>query len=142
MATVEQIRDALVTTIRSNITGVQVYARFEDVIEAPAIVVSVNPKESADFTGAFARGLDQWNFELHVFANRREGGYAQKELDQFLTGSGSKSIRQVLYQNPTIGLSETDAFVEGVKNYGGENPYAKIPHVGATVNVCVRTSGT
>jgi hypothetical protein len=147
VATVGQIRNAIKATLKTGIPGLNVYEAVEDVVECPAAVVSIRPGNalhpSATFEGAFARGLDEWYFEVWLFVNRRSGAYAQKELDEYLTGSGPKSIRQCLYLKPDVGLGDgTDVDVKSMMNYGAEYSYLKIPHVGATLNLCVRTSGS
>jgi hypothetical protein len=139
VSSVTQIRESFRQTITSAIPGLNVYRNVEDVVEVPAVVAM--PRE-CDYAGAMQRGLDTWEFDLYVLVARRDGGYAQEELDQYLTGDGPKSIRQALYDHPTLGLPDTDAFVKGVKGYGGNFQVARIQHIGAILKVTVRTDGS
>ena len=44
-----------------------------------------------------------------VAVQRADSRTAQDKLDAFITGSGGSSVRQVIYNNKTLGLSDTDA---------------------------------
>lgn len=139
MASLKEIRTALQTTINT-IVGLHGYDNVSDVAQVPAAVIA---PDVGDFTGAFQRGMDTWMFDVFVLVGRRDFEVSQEELDGFLTGAGDKSIRQAVYTNPTLGLTDgTDAFVSGVRGYGGEFQTAKISHVGAIIKVTVRTPGT
>lgn len=139
MSTLTQIRRALATTISDGVASeVFDYAHVADVQQLPAVVII---PEEADFSGAFQRGLDEWKIDVYVLVPRTETVNAQEELDEYITGSGPESIRQVIYNNPTLGLADTDAYVLGVKGYGGEFQSARVPHIGAVLKVCVRTDG-
>lgn len=146
MSTLAQIRDGLQATLQANITGLQVYDTIEDVVETPAAVIGLRPgteiRPAVKFDQAFNRGLHEYFVELHLFVTHREGGYSQKDLDQYISSSGPKSIASIIWHNPTLGLPDTDAFAESVINYNGQASVAKIQHVGATVILCVRTSGS
>lgn len=139
MSSVHQIRESFRQVLTSAIPKLRVYREVEDVVETPAVVAL--PRK-ADFAGAMQRGLDTWEFDLYVLVSRRDGGYAQQELDQYITGDGPRSIRQALYDHPTLGLPDTDAFVKGVEGYGGNFQVARIQHVGAILKVTVRTDGS
>lgn len=139
MSTLTEIREALTSTVKAGIaTEVYAYERVGDVVQGPAIVVVPS---KADFTGAFARGLDDWDFDVVVIIRRVDTAESQKVLDRFVTGSGPDSVREVLHNNPTLGLDDTDAFAKGVDKYGGEFEIGNAPYLGAIIKVCVRTDG-
>lgn len=147
MASLAEIRTALRTTLRAAIPGLNVYAEVPDVNQVPAVVVMPAAASvsglACDFNGAFGRGLDTWHIDLYVLVARVEVVLAQKALDDYVTGTGPKSIRRIIYDSPDLGLSDgTDAHAEGILMYGGEFQTAKIPHVGAVVRLTVRTSST
>jgi hypothetical protein len=99
-------------------------------------------RETANFDGAMGRGMDTWRFDLFVLVQRGEFSVAQKQLDEYLSGSGDKSIRQVFFNNADLGLGDgTDANVDGVRDYGGKFETARMQHVGAIVRLTVRTPG-
>lgn len=141
MATFSEIKDALDNTIEKRIPGLKAYGDVSDVVQPPAVVV-MPARRTADFTGAMARGMDTWRFDLYVLVARGEVTTAQNALDEYLTGSGEKSIREVLWKNADLGLTDgTDAMVEGIRNYGGKFVTARNEHIGAIVEVVVRTPG-
>lgn len=147
MASLAEIRTALRATLKAAIPVLNVYAQVPDVSQLPAVVVLPAPPSSSgfvcEFNGAFGRGLDTWHLDLYVLVGRAEAALAQQALDQYVTGTGSKSIRRIFYENPDLGLGDgTDAHVEGIREYGGEFSTAQIPNVGAVVRLTVRTSST
>lgn len=147
MASLTEIRAALKATVKSAIPDLNVYSEVSDVQQVPAVVVMPAPSSASgmacDFNGAMGRGLDQWTLDLYVLVARTDGVLAQKSLDQYVTGKGPKSIRQIIYSSPDIGLSDgTDVHVEGIREYGGSFVTAGIQHVGAVVRLTARTPST
>lgn len=139
MSTLGQIRTAIGDTMTANLSGVEVYSRVADVVVLPAIVVL--PAE-ADFTVTMGRGTDRWEFDLYVLVGRGVIDEEQDGLDAFINGSGSSSIRQVVFQNRTLGLSDVNAHVSGMSRYGGSFDVAQVEHVGAVLRLVVLTSGS
>lgn len=136
------MREALAGAIAAGIDGLITYDTLAGVTQVPAAIVLPSPKQTADFTGAFQRGLDTWFFDVYVLVGIGEYASAQNHLDSYLTGSGANSIRQVLYLNPTCGLPDTDFFVSGITDYGGQHSAAAVEHIGACLKVTARTSGS
>ncbi|WP_146132526.1 hypothetical protein [Streptomyces solincola] len=141
MASLSEIRKALATVIRQNVTvELQDYSEVPDVLRLPAIVVKPS---TGDFTGAFQRGLDTWEFEVYVLVARQNSQTQQELLDEFLTGAGPNSIRRVVYENPTLGRSDViDAMVKRMRGYGGTFQAAQVQHTGAILTVTVHTDGS
>lgn len=144
MASLKQIRTAIATTLEQNIDGLLVSRTVRGVTQVPAAVVVPTPRPlTADFTGAFQRGMDTWFLDIYVLVGIGEEEASQDELDSYLTGAGENSIRQVLYRNAAVGLTDgTDVSVTGVSDYGGAFGAADIDHVGAILKVTARTSGS
>jgi alkyl sulfatase BDS1-like metallo-beta-lactamase superfamily hydrolase len=141
MATLSAIKDALDHTVENRIPGIKGYADITDVTQVPAMVV-MPARDTADFTGAMGRGLVTWRFDLYILVARGEVTVAQNKLDLYINPSGPQSIPEILFLNADLGLSDgTDAFVEGVREYGGKFTTARIDHVGAILRVVVRTPG-
>jgi hypothetical protein len=88
------------------------------------------------------RGFDEYNFDLLVLVSRASSRSGQDELDSYITGSGSNSIRQVIFNNATLGLSETDAFVESMTGYNASYEANGRALIGANLSVKVITKGT
>lgn len=139
MSTLEAIRDGIKSTLTANISNLEVYDTVPDVVITPAVVVW---PELADFNVAMGRGTDRWEFDLFVLASRAVADEGQDTLDEHITGAGARSIRQVIFQNRTLGLTGTDAHVSGMSRYGGKFDAAQIPHIGAVLRLVVVTPGT
>lgn len=137
MASLEAIRDGVATTLGS--LDLTAYDTVRDVANLPAVVCM--PTE-ADFDVSMARGTDTWTFDLLVLVSDREMDIAQDELDGFVTGAGSNSIRQAIFNNRSLGLASTDAHVAGMREYGSQYQLAKVGHVGAKLQLIVHTKGT
>lgn len=139
MSSLIELRTALSSTIEAGVsTELFSYDHVPDVAQLPAIVVL---PDKSDFTGAMQRGMDTYTFKVFVLVARTDSETNQEQLDAFLTGGGADSIRQVIYNTPTLGLDDTDAFAQGINGYGGEFELARVPHTGAILEVVVRTDG-
>lgn len=138
MATLKAIRDAVKTTLEAAITTLHAYDTVPDSPNLPAVVVK--PVES-DFYKAMGRGTDEWQFDLEVLVSTADLDLGQDTLDDLVTGAGSNSIRQAIFNARTLGLSGTDASVAGMTEYGITTA-ADIPHIGAVLRLVVLTSGT
>lgn len=139
MASLKEIRSALKTTIEANIANVRVFHRMPDVTEGHSILVE---PEAVDYSKTFGRGFDEYDFNLYVMVPNIESSKAQDLLDEYVAGAGTKSIRQVIFNNRTLGLTGTDAFIKKMHGYGGHFEVARIQHIGAVLDLCVLTSGT
>lgn len=145
MATLTEIREALKTTIKASISELNVYGQVVDVQQAPAVVIlpAQTPTGfSCNFNGAFGRGMDEWTLDLIIMVSRTDAKLAQQKLDQYITGKGPKSLRQLLFMNPSIGLDDgTDVQAEGIREYDALMPMnaAGIQYVGAALRVTART---
>ena len=139
MATMAQIRDGWKTTI-SNISGLRVYDTVPD--QAINVPVCLFIPTSIEFDLAMQRGTDRYEFELTVAVQRSDSRTAQDKLDAFVTGSGSSSIRQIIFNNRTLGLSDTDARVVEMNNYAADVSLNGIDAVGANLTIEVFTKGS
>jgi hypothetical protein len=139
MATLTAIRDAIKDTVGDNISTLRVYDTIPDITEGHSVVVM---PDLANFARTMGRGTDEWGFNLYVVIAWQETTLTQDKLDPYLSGAGTKSIRQVIYNNPTLGGVVEDAFVRGMRAYGGSFDLAKVRHIGAILDLTVLTSGT
>lgn len=139
MASVTVMRQALKETIQEGLGDqVMVYDTVPGIASLPAIVVE---PAKANFELAMGRGTDEWYFNVFILASRRDEELGQNELDPFISGAGPQSIRQIIFQNSSIGLSDSTAVVKGMRGYGGTSKEANFPMVGAVLSVCVFTDG-
>jgi hypothetical protein len=133
------IRDAIRTTIVNSGIGIEVYDTVPEVAVVPAVVVI---PFDADFTVTMGRGTDSYNIDLFVLCSRAVADQGQDDLDSFATGAGTSSVREAIWNNKTLGLSDVNAHIAGMNRYGGQFETAQIPHVGAVLRLVVMTSGT
>ncbi|MBM4570267.1 hypothetical protein GS534_24140 [Rhodococcus hoagii] len=139
MADLIAIRDALAKTIRAGVKQpIFTYKTVEEIVSVPCIMVE---PFKADFEGAFQRGMHTWEFYVFVLGSRAPGqGLGQELLDRMVSGTGPDSVVRILDDRPDLGLGgETQAQCYGLKGYGGSFDWAKIPHVGAILQVRVMT---
>lgn len=148
VASLLEIEEAIATTLKNvyealpDVDEVQVFDTVPDVNTTPAMVVMPAPRDPVDFNGAFGRGTDTYTFDLIIMVAKGQYSVSQKQLAQYITGYGATSVREIIYNNSDLGLTDgTDANCDGVRLYGGEFENAKIPHVGAVVKITVRTFG-
>lgn len=140
MASLKAIRVAAKATIETHIPDLTGYPTVPEAVQVPAFVVE--PAPPADFLVAMGRGVDTWNFDVHILVASSDAGLGQDELDDYITGAGAKSIRQVIFNNRTLGLTDTDAHIAQLIAYGGQFESAGIAHIGATLRLVVHTPGT
>lgn len=139
MAGLAAIRDAIKTTIEAGIASVHVYDTVPDASAVlPAVVVIPT---NANFNVTFGRGTDTWEFDLLVLVSYNDPDIAQDQLDELVTGAGSKSIRQAIFANKTLGLANTDAHIPSMDDYGSRFEEAGIAHIGARLHMTVLTRG-
>jgi hypothetical protein len=139
VASLSNIRTALKKTIASYTDSTLfVYDTVADLVNLPAVIVE---PMAADYTGAFARGMDVWDFNLYVLCSRADTSLGQKQLDAFVTGAGADSIPRALNDHADLGLRETDATVQRMVGYGGRFENSKVHLVGAVLQVRVITDG-
>jgi len=140
MASLQEVRDGIKTTLSDNISGLRVYDVVPDYsINFPVAIVLPT---SIQFNVAMQRGTDLYNFDILVAVQRAESRTAQDQLDQYITGAGSSSIRQTIFNNKTLGLDNTDATITSVSNYAADVNLNGIDAIGANISLEVYTKGT
>lgn len=140
MASVTAMRQGLQATIQDGLgDDVMIYDTVPAIASLPAVVVE--PAKS-NFEFSNGRGTDEWHFNVYILCSRRDDQLGQEDLDQFISGAGPKSIRQIIFQNSSIGLTDSTAICRGMRGYGGTFKESNIPMVGAILSVCVYTDGT
>lgn len=152
MSTLNAICLGIAKTIQ-NYADQQVYAYeyMAQVTSFPAVVCEpVQPQISyagqfaahqtaSDFDGSFGVGMDMWYIGCYVLVSGGTTKSQQNLLNQFLTGCGPNSVRQILHEHGDIGLEDTTAVPVGVSHYGGSYAPNAIAAVGALVTVRVIT---
>jgi hypothetical protein len=139
MSSLQSIRDAIKTTLESAIDSLSAYDTVPGATNLPAVVVVPS---TANFNVAMGRGTDTWEFDLAVMVPYTDADIAQDALDNYVTGAGDSSIRQAIFQNRDLGLSDTDAHISGMSDYGSRFEMAGIQNIGAKLRLVVHTKGT
>lgn len=142
MATLATIRTQIKNVLTAALgAGTEVYERVPGNAVLPCVYLT---PDEADFTVAMARGTDTWNFSLVVVVPSADNIIGQEKLDPYVDGSGSKSIRQAIW-NAKDTLRNTHGFdvhVSAMSNYGGQYSVIGKDHIGATLSLIIHTSGT
>ena len=144
MASLKRIRNALSELIAGTIEDVSTYPYIVANPNLPALVVSPT---DIDFAKAFGRGNDVHLLDVYLLFPLADYTVSQVGLDDYVTGAGDKSIRQLVFNNKTLGLVDANgqddamAWVKAMTGYGGQFQAAGVPHLGARLIVEVHTSG-
>lgn len=128
-----EVKEALKNTLAG--LGLQVYPQIEAVVNGPACVITLDPKQSANFAESFSLNSVCWYFNLLLLVGEQDMESATNQLDAFVTQRGPSSVREYLFSNRSLGLSDATAFARSVSNYGGTMTVAGNKYMGATVRV-------
>ena len=139
MATLAEIRDGLKTTV-GNISGLRCYDTVPD--NAINFPVAIFIPTEIQFDLAMQRGTDLYTFDVLIAVQRADSRTAQDKLHGYITGQGSNSVRQTIFNNRTLGLSDTDARAVSVSNVSADVSVNGIDAIGANIEVQVYTKGT
>jgi hypothetical protein len=139
MATFAELRTAIKTVLADALDDVHLYDKVPEVANLPAIVVQ--PSE-AMFPFTMGAAQDEWQFDLVVMTAFGDAGLAQGQLDQFLSGSGATSLRQIFMRNKQLGRNDVQAaYVAGMSDYGASFTMAGVDNIGCRLRVIVATTG-
>ena len=139
MAALSEITDGLKTTI-GNVSGLRCYDTVPDMgLNFPAAFIVPTDIE---FDLAMQRGTDKYTFDILIAVQRSDSRTAQDKLHGYITGQGSNSIRQTIFNNRTLGLTDTDTRAVSVSNISADVSVNGIDAIGANINVEVFTKGT
>lgn len=138
MSSLAEIRTALASTIKAAVSDLHDYEVVPESVNVPAFIVV---PRSTDFERAFGRGLDVYTFDVIVVVSRADDRLAQSKVDPYITGAGSSSIRQAIWNTRALGIG-VEARVTGMTGYGDTLTFGTTDYFGARLTVEVLTSGT
>lgn len=98
-ATVSQVASGLMTNL-SSITGLRTYTFQPEQLNPPFAFPVLN---SINYHRAMAGGDVEMDWTVHVIVGRYTDRTAHASLDNFLSYSGSSSLRQALESDRTLG---------------------------------------
>lgn len=136
MASLTDIRTAIKTVLEAALTGVTVYPRPAGQVNVPAIIVK---PADANFDVSLARGTDSWQLDLTVLVAKADDVLAQEKLDPYVDGGGSSSVRKAIFDNKSLGLTDTNAHVSGMSDYDGQHVVGAETYAGAVLRLIVHT---
>jgi hypothetical protein len=131
------IRIGLAETLLANLGDVQIVSHPSAVRVLPSILVM--PSES-DFFVSMSRGTDTYRLDLYALVARRTEA-SQLDLDDYVDGVGARSIRAIIFDNPTLGLDGVNASVARMSDYGGVLDLVGEDHWAARLELVVHVSG-
>lgn len=114
MASVTALREGIAAQL-GDISGLRMKAFAPDSVNPPAVAVELT---SLGFDSTFARGFDEFNFTVRVYASRASDKAGQNKIDSYLAGSGPGSVKAAIEADKTLGGVAETLRVTGVDNYG------------------------
>lgn len=139
MASYSAVRAGLKTRLETITSPAwQVYAKAPGSVVIPcALVLPATP--AVVFDGTMGRGSDDLRFRVLVLIGKPDDELAQENLDPYLAGSGSQSVKAAIEGAAIAGTSY--AVVPEVSEYG-EVTYAGTDYLGAEFAVIVNAPGS
>lgn len=105
---VNDVRDAIATQLRT-ITGLRATSFVPSKIEPPTAIVSIGAGSYDDtFTGSMTA-----EFGVLVLVARADDRSAQKRLDDYISPTGTTSVKACIDSTPTLGSTVGTATVLG-----------------------------
>lgn len=140
MARVSLIREGLAARM-ATISGLNAYARAKGELRLPAAVVVPEPGAAIAYNATMGRGSDDHTFRIYLLVEQNVEDLDQRALDDYLDGSGSKSIIAAIDGDGSLGGAAHFTRVVGVADYG-EITWAGVQYLGAEILVEVTAGGT
>jgi hypothetical protein len=136
VGSIASVRTGLKTRL-ATITGLNAYAVVPMTPNLPAGLVM---PRSIDFDVSMARGSDLAVFDVLILVTESITELAQNQLDPYLAGSGSQSVKAAIEGDPTLGGAADWSRVTGVSAYGDIQYSGKL-YLGARFTVEVDVDG-
>lgn len=132
MADIKQVADGIADRLET-IDGLGVHREPPGTVESPAAAVSL---ESVDYDSTMSRGSDDLTFVVDLFLT--DGPQGLENLYAYLNGSGAKSIKAAVEEDPTLGGVAMYAVVtEARKPNRAEVGQGSFLHAEVAIVVCV-----
>lgn len=111
-ATVDQINDGLKANL-ATITGLRTYDHVPDTFATPCAVVMFN---SVDYANSFRQGNPRYSFLVTLIVGRASERAAQIALGEYLSDSGTKSVRAAIEADSQLNGKAQDLIVQRASN--------------------------
>lgn len=97
--TISSLRSGLKDAL-STIPGLRVAEQIPEQINPPVAVIT---RQTVDYHQAFRGGSSEWSMQVQLIAGRMAEQQSQRLIDEWLSWSGSKSIRAAIEADQTLG---------------------------------------
>lgn len=114
MATINEIRQGIIDNLKT-VYGLRASATVPEQPNPPVAVVEL---ASGAYDTTFGRGLDSWQFTVTLIVGRSDNRVAQSQLDEYVASSGTRSVKQAIESNKTLGGHASDVRVTNLNSYG------------------------
>lgn len=89
------LKDRLAT-----IPGLRVAEQIPEQINPPVAVIT---RQSVEYHGAMSGGSSEWSMQVQLIAGRMAEQQSQRLIDEWLSWSGTKSVRAAIEADRTLG---------------------------------------
>lgn len=134
MASISALRGAIATNI-ANVAGLRTASSIPEQVNPPVAVV-YPAGAPVEFHLASANGSSQFYFEVMVIVGRADARTSQKELDEYISTTGTKSVFLAIELDRTLGGLAQDCVARRVSSYGSTE-INNIEYLAATFQVDV-----
>jgi hypothetical protein len=144
VAILSDIRDGLAVNL-SGISGLQVPDRgfiLANPTPPAAEIIPGGPAGVIEYDLAFQRGLDKIPFTVRVYVSLTSDIGSQATLDEYIEPSGSRSVKEALESDTTLGGAANDLRVTSCSGPQQFIREGKPPVLGAEWHVDVYANGT
>lgn len=129
---ISSIRDGLAANL-ATIPGLRTASNLPENPNPPIAVIS---PQTISYDTAFGRGLDTYNFTITVIVGRADGRSAQDKLDEYVSSTGSSSIKLAVESDRKLGGECKDLRVTAMNSYGSL-PIGEVQYLAAEFDVVV-----
>lgn len=131
MASVSSIVSGMATRLES-ISGLRVQEQVLDT--APVPVALIGPPSSISYDEVMARGADLYTFSVRVLVARASERSAQVSLFDYLSGTGTKSVKAAFEADKTLDGSADTCRVTAATGIGIYS-YGEVDYLGSDFTV-------
>lgn len=147
MAALGDVIDNIAATVQ-RATGIRT---IPYIVESPPAPCAMVYPERCDYSKTFGRGVDQWSIKVQLVIPLNSDRATHRLMYDWLSGAGPQSVRQAIYQAPTLGTDPAESpagaaasmngTVSEMVEYGVVFTLEGVRFLSATLNVTVLTSG-
>lgn len=128
MAEVASLQTAIMGVLDNVVT--RVLGNDRDVVSVPAGGLAVVGMPTAvEYDATFARGADTYTFTIRVLSGRQSERAAETRLAEFISGTGTSSVKAAFQNNDTLGGAAQTARIASAGQLGSY-AYGEVEYLG------------